>query len=278
MINFTRWVHSPAPQGYQQQRSSIVGDTIVTVALSSIALLTAQALERTAPDGALLLRCVAGGLALVWLLKRCLPNGNGYVQQQHGHASSSPVTHHRSWYNWFIPRPLYVAPVNRYQAPPPYVPTNMPIVQPMSMPPPQGNYFPKVQPYAPPHTKLGSIPSVPPLSPPKVHPTTLYPQLQPTLYPQLQPLQNPPPFNGTSFPKVQTFSAPPANPFPPVNPPYVASNPFPQVQRTGTASGPVMYQAPTFRPGQSLQQAPTTRPFGANGSQMNEAPKYRPWQ
>lgn len=129
MVNFVRgWFNPPSPSsGYQNQGNSLFSDTIISVALSALALVAANMFDRNSPGLAALLRCVPVGITLVWLFKRCCPQGNGYMY--HHHYPATPVMtphmpppsrqHYWNWNYWLQPNHINPAPVHRYSAPPP---------------------------------------------------------------------------------------------------------------------------------------------------------------
>lgn len=88
--------HSSLPP-YQHRSSSILFDTVVTVALSAIALLSANAVSYSSPDLATFLRCVPFVFTLAWLFKRCFPSSSQQGHQgashhhSHTHSSQAPV-------------------------------------------------------------------------------------------------------------------------------------------------------------------------------------------
>ena len=92
---------NPAPHHvHQQQKHSVLIETITIIALSVLCLVAAHACDYSAPGVAILLRCIPIGLSLIWLLNRCLPkssSGNHYV-------SASPYFWQPSYYHhWSLP-------------------------------------------------------------------------------------------------------------------------------------------------------------------------------
>ena len=130
-----RWF-DPAPQYHNQHPgdSSILRDTIVGIALSALALIGANAVDRDAPVLATLLRLVPAGMALIWLFRRCQCGGlGGFNHYANYHHQNAGYQYHQQYvappipvpppapryYNWFWRNPImHAAPVYR-QAPPP---------------------------------------------------------------------------------------------------------------------------------------------------------------
>jgi hypothetical protein len=91
MVNYISGWFNPTFQSHHQQRNSIIVDMILGVALSTIALISANTFDRNAPGLATLLRCVPIGLTLIGLFKYSVFNRSGlsYTQTQY-HAPFSP--------------------------------------------------------------------------------------------------------------------------------------------------------------------------------------------
>lgn len=137
MVSLVRAIFNPTyPNGVQSQSHLAVRDTVVAVALSALALITASACEYESPGLAALLRCTVGGIALVWLFRRAFANRNHYQN----YPSSQPVLVYQNnpppvvlnplpppaprrsyWtgWNWF-PTIWHTAPVSRQPSPPPF--------------------------------------------------------------------------------------------------------------------------------------------------------------
>jgi hypothetical protein len=223
MVNFFRGWFPPAhpSAGYQHQGNSVFSDTIVTVGLSALAFFAANLFDHDAPGLAALLRCVPVGAALIWLFKRCLPNGNGYQHHYHAapvvHAYAPPPSQHYhsnrrnwlNWSNWLQPNAMHPAPIHRHSAPPPqHYAGHFPPVHPA---PAQPNGFPPVHPA--PAQSHGF---------PYVHPAPA----QPHGFPPVQRAPagtggsthlHPAPASRNGFPQVQRAPAQPGN-FRPVHP------------------------------------------------------------
>jgi hypothetical protein len=122
MIPFIQsWFQPTVSQGWQGRSYSSHSNTIVALALSALALFTANVFDRTNPGLALILRCIVGGVGLIWLFNRCFPTST--KQHHHGHypAAPAPVVHVASspldsgWNWWPGPRwnQMHAAPVYR---------------------------------------------------------------------------------------------------------------------------------------------------------------------
>jgi hypothetical protein len=215
MVSFIRGIFNPAyPNGVQSQRHLAVRDTIVAVALSALALITANACEYQSPGLAALLRCTVGGIALIWLFRRCFGNGSYYR-----HYPSQP-------------------PVVIYQNNPP--PT---IVNPLPPTPPRSywtgwNWFPTI---------LRSAPvSRPPFAAqPQSHTNYSHASKVPPV--PVQPLPPQTFKSGTSF---SQWNGPPLHAAPVSrHSSFTPVPPFPSVQSTHSGLGPPMHQAPFRRGG-----------------------------
>jgi hypothetical protein len=118
MVSFIRgWLNPTFQRGHQPQSSSIINDMVVTVALSVLALMTANVFDREAPGLAALLRCVPIGVSLIWLFKRCGLDSDGYGYYGMG-GMNLPTTfvNPRSYPNGNMGCPpplLHAAPQNR---------------------------------------------------------------------------------------------------------------------------------------------------------------------
>ncbi len=131
MVSYIQgWFQPASPQGLQAQRSSFYSDSIVALALGALALFSANAFNRTNPNLATMLRCVAGEIGLIWLFKSCCPTST----QHQGHypvvpgpvipAASPPAHSQWNWWPWPNGNQLHAAPV--YGA--------APVVQPIPIP------------------------------------------------------------------------------------------------------------------------------------------------
>jgi len=76
MIQLPTWLSLPSLfREYRHKNGplylSTFGETILAAVLSALALIAADALNRTDPIIAMCFRAIAGGIALIWLIRRC---------------------------------------------------------------------------------------------------------------------------------------------------------------------------------------------------------------
>jgi len=188
------------------QQSPFLVDTIVSVVAGALALITANAVDHKNRSLALLCRCAAGGVGLLWLFKRCFPFSFVPIQrsQQHHHvhhgatglSSLSIATQIQQFLAQGFPsvqraaaqpdlRTVYQTPLHHGSNP-----GSFPPVQPA---PAQGRGFPNVQ-RAPAQPDSRSIYQAP-----------LHHGSNPRSFPPVQPA----PAQGRGFPNVQRAPAQP---------------------------------------------------------------------
>ena len=131
MIHLNPFGETPIHGAPSAPASSSFLESVASVALGALAILMASAFDRTNPGLAVVLRCVVGGIGLVWLFNRCCPEGETPARHYHHPIptpiyarGSDPFNYGGGWtstnrmYEAPHSRPVYVTPPGHQRVPP----------------------------------------------------------------------------------------------------------------------------------------------------------------
>lgn len=118
MVHFTPYFTQPAPHVGAAVQMTSFADNVAIIGLGALAFFSSNLFERTNPGLAAVIRCVVGGVGLVWLFNKCCPS-SGSMGMHHHHPIDpgfvTPIPHHKQKQAGFYSvKNMWEAPFSRF--------------------------------------------------------------------------------------------------------------------------------------------------------------------